>query len=821
MAKRKRSYHVGKNNNLRSKSLRAHFRRKIPAVALDHTYAAYARDPYSVAGKSSRARLASDFRESMCYDVNHDTPIIKEEISREILTGSDFQDEDNNKDNSLNMFRYKLGYSPLDSLLIIKEEEEEEEVPSTSGTDPLQFVKQEGESECSQHRNESFPLRYSPGYSPLIIKEEAREEVSSTSGTSPLPFIDQEGKSENFQDRNGSFPLRYSPSIIIKEEAGEENPSTSGTNPLLDQEGESEDFQHRNGSFSLRESPTMYYDLNHDTPIIKEEISTNSDFQDEDKEYNFEYSPLIIKEEAREEVPSTPGTDRLQFVEQEGGSENFQHRNGSFTLRIMDEQWNAGSKNVVYSSELKATRPIREGSSVKMLYHRKWYSETDIIESDDSNNIPLSEIRQKVKSTHVCSNNNNEYSEGDNIPLHQLTTKTNELVQSSTTNLLEVNNHHLDESPVTSPEYDLDQDPPFGICEARKCKGEVFSSCHVCNILLCWEHFIADTDKCLHFGHGVKSLHITSEADMSVQERSLQQDDCIKLKKAACPEDFLVEQNPEKKVKKVNKQKEAKRLRNCGQEYFSPSTKKIVPAKVMKQRCMSRKCSKTGKKCSEIEDQQRERLFSDYYSLANLTRQRDFLIHHVTKEDINRKTVKTKSRRTSTLKYCFTVDHNRLPVCKKFFLNTLGISEKPVLTALHKTSDMGILEEEKRGGRQRSQKVLIEEEKMRNEMSDHIDKYPKMESHCCRDKSSRMYLHPDLTLQKMYDMFREDLMLRDIQKKPCVTTFRKILKSKNLSFYHPKKDQCSLCLTFRGDEKVKQEMKEVFEKLIEEKSKSQ
>nr|CAI5826276.1 unnamed protein product [Callosobruchus analis] len=52
----------------------------------------------------------------------------------------------------------------------------------------------------------------------------------------------------------------------------------------------------------------------------------------------------------------------------------------------------------------------------------------------------------------------------------------------------------------------------------------------------------------------------------------------------------------------------------------------------------------------------------------------------------------------------------------------------------------------------------------------------------------------------MYDMFIEEL------------------NSKNLSFHNPKKDQCTLCVSFReGNEKTKLELKEAFEQLIKEK----
>ncbi|CAH2021300.1 unnamed protein product, partial [Acanthoscelides obtectus] len=142
-------------------------------------------------------------------------------------------------------------------------------------------------------------------------------------------------------------------------------------------------------------------------------------------------------------------------------------------------------------------------------------------------------------------------SKNDNIP-------PSILAPSLKTNLPDDNNNaqYADDSPISSPEcYDSDKDPPFGICEARGCKAEVFSSCNVCSILLCWEHFMADADGCLRLGHGTKSDHVTAE------ESSRDQDN-ISLIKAACPEDFWVEgnekENHERKAKKANKQKTQK-----------------------------------------------------------------------------------------------------------------------------------------------------------------------------------------------------------------------------------------------------------------------
>ena len=59
----------------------------------------------------------------------------------------------------------------------------------------------------------------------------------------------------------------------------------------------------------------------------------------------------------------------------------------------------------------------------------------------------------------------------------------------------------------------------------------------------------------------------------------------------------------------------------------------------------------------------------------------------------------------------------------------------------------------------------------------HIDRFPRVESHYCRANSSREYLHADLSLRKMYDMFLTTLANDAI--KPCFATYRRVFRQKN------------------------------------------
>ena len=90
-----------------------------------------------------------------------------------------------------------------------------------------------------------------------------------------------------------------------------------------------------------------------------------------------------------------------------------------------------------------------------------------------------------------------------------------------------------------------------------------------------------------------------------------------------------------------------------------------------------------------------------YHRIGNLTNQREFVVRHTKVSPVKWKTTKKdNSRRQNTIFYYLTVNNEKVLVCKKFFLNTLGISERTVRTALGKVNASGAIEPEKRGGRQ-------------------------------------------------------------------------------------------------------------------------
>ena len=105
------------------------------------------------------------------------------------------------------------------------------------------------------------------------------------------------------------------------------------------------------------------------------------------------------------------------------------------------------------------------------------------------------------------------------------------------------------------------------------------------------------------------------------------------------------------------------------------------------------------------------------------------------------------SRRKYTYEYELHIQEKNVKVCKKMFLDTLDISETLVFTALDKLTSLGTCDAEGRGKHfQRGNSKAEEKEIIR----EHINSFPRVESHYARKDSKREYLECSLTLIKMY-----------------------------------------------------------------------
>lgn len=269
-----------------------------------------------------------------------------------------------------------------------------------------------------------------------------------------------------------------------------------------------------------------------------------------------------------------------------------------------------------------------------------------------------------------------------------------------------------------------------------------------------------------------------------------------------------IPKRPKGSFKKLNSQN---RLHGAG--YIKFYTCNLVPPKSIGQRCTGN-CKMIGKECHTISDADRNFFFEAFYAIDSPERQRDFICRHVTSVPKKECRAGENSRRHNTYIYYLTIRHKRTKVCQRFFLGTLAISDTVVRTALGKVTDVGTIEPEMRGGR-------VDCNQQRDSLicklvNCHIDRFPRVESHFCRQSSNRDYLCAELTLSKMHRMYCDEQS--DKKSMVSYTYYSKIFHQKNISFHHPKKDQCTLCISYRtGDAATKANLHDKYHTHIAEK----
>ncbi|GFS01565.1 DNA repair protein rhp54 [Elysia marginata] len=314
--------------------------------------------------------------------------------------------------------------------------------------------------------------------------------------------------------------------------------------------------------------------------------------------------------------------------------------------------------------------------------------------------------------------------------------------------------------------------------------------------------------------------NVSSEVFEPTKEKSSEEPNkCPRLLHSS---EFVVEGEPREEIEDSEQEKTQpqckerqarKRKRNHGMEYRTESGK-LFKNKGVKEPCDVEVCKKRGLSCHRFSQKLRSDINGGFYQSGQLADQRRWLLSYV---DVQKpKRTKNTSRKGRTMKYHLPFEKEKVQVCRKMFLNTVGIDERQVRTALSKVREDGQMEPEGRGGRRVQDQ--IKDDLKRQSIKEHISEFPKMESHYCRAMSKHEFLAPDLSIQKMYDMYCEKQKQRN-ETPASKSLYKNVFSSLRLKFYTLKKDACGICLTKMKNPEQNEEFQEVYEKHIAEKTK--
>ncbi|XP_072388219.1 uncharacterized protein [Diabrotica undecimpunctata] len=248
-----------------------------------------------------------------------------------------------------------------------------------------------------------------------------------------------------------------------------------------------------------------------------------------------------------------------------------------------------------------------------------------------------------------------------------------------------------------------------------------------------------------------------------------------------------------------------KRLRNTGKEYTNAKGNN-VPARSLKPPCND-KCSM---KCRDkLSDVNRQMLLCQFWQIGDVTQQRYYLQDCMVSIEPKYRSSGCSTPRQLNSAYYVTVNSVKIRICKKMFMSTFDIGDRFIRSVRDKCKN-SIIEHDFRGKHQNHKTVAAE---IKNDILDHINSIPRIESHYLRAQTSREYIDGGLNLALMHKLYRERCE-KEGREVANIHLYSKIFNTEfNIGFFVPKKDQCSICTVYKNAE-CKDDLKENYEQHI-------
>lgn len=185
----------------------------------------------------------------------------------------------------------------------------------------------------------------------------------------------------------------------------------------------------------------------------------------------------------------------------------------------------------------------------------------------------------------------------------------------------------------------------------------------------------------------------------------------------------------------------------------------------------------------------------NFYKYPEKIAQDNFILQHVVLTNVKRRRPRNNKRsggRSYSVQYFIAGKNRRVPVCIKAFADVLKIKIsrlQGVVKRQHQSG--GCVAKENRGGDRKQFQFASKREAVQS----FIKSFEPLESHYCRGRiKRRIYLHPELNITKMFQMY-SDQALSGLGVK--IGFFRKIFNTSfNIGFGSPRQDVCSTCLQF-------------------------
>ncbi|KAL4720776.1 hypothetical protein ACJJTC_017583 [Scirpophaga incertulas] len=208
-------------------------------------------------------------------------------------------------------------------------------------------------------------------------------------------------------------------------------------------------------------------------------------------------------------------------------------------------------------------------------------------------------------------------------------------------------------------------------------------------------------------------------------------------------------------------------------------------------------------------------IFQNYWDMGDLERQREYIMRDISVIKPRFSYKVHNSNRGNNFAFYLSIGDNKLLVCKTYFKATLDINDRVIKTVNDKTSDMAILEKDRRGKHENHAHLdpLVEDS-----IRKHLDSIPKVDSHYCRADTKRTYIEGGKTVADLHRDYVAECKSKGLPFGNYLAYYKIFCTEYNMAFFKPKKDQCESYTNYtNATEKDKQIMKHDYELHLKEK----
>lgn len=191
--------------------------------------------------------------------------------------------------------------------------------------------------------------------------------------------------------------------------------------------------------------------------------------------------------------------------------------------------------------------------------------------------------------------------------------------------------------------------------------------------------------------------------------------------------------------------------------------------------------------CEKLDLERKKQLFEQFYKV-DYDGQTMLLRQYMDLVEVKRRYVEEDiSRRTCSFTYSLPVGSTKIKVCQKILCSVLKVTPRRIQKLQEKIKFNEALADQR--GKHRN-RPLATPDAVKVAVREHIESFPKEMSHYSRNNTQKLILHPDLSIKKMYLLFKAKFP----NLRCSENLYRNIFNSDfNLRFGAPRSDTCARC----------------------------